>query len=305
MILGYGVARAMLPEESWHGHVFIGAILTATSVGITARVLKDLGHLNAVEGRIILGAAVIDDVLGLVVLAVVKGIVAGAATGAGVGVTEVLMIIGKAVGFLAAALVVGGHLAGWVFRFANVAYVPGVMLALALALCFGGALAAHAVGLAPIVGAFAVGLVLDDVHYQSLREREGHNVEELLHPIAGFLVPVFFVVTGAHVDLAVFGKPSVLGLAALLTVAALVGKQACALVVGGGLNRLAVGIGMIPRGEVGLIFAATGAATLLPSGQPVVGPDTYGAVVVMVMISTLVTPPLLAWQIRRGGVKAA
>jgi Kef-type K+ transport system membrane component KefB len=306
MALGYGVARWALPHETWHGHVFVGAILTATSVGITARVLKDLGHIGSVEGRIILGAAVIDDVLGLIVLAVVKGIVAGASTGAGVSAVGVLVIVAKAVGFLGGAMLIGGRLSNVVFRIANKAYVPGAMQATALALCFAGAYLAYLVGLAPIVGAFAVGLVLDDVHYKTLAEREGHGLEELVHPIAAFLVPVFFVVTGAHVDLSVLANPKILLFAALLTAAALVGKQACALATTErGLNRLAIGIGMIPRGEVGLIFAATGAATLLPSGEPVVGPNTYAAVVIMVMVSTLITPPLLAWQIRRRGVKAA
>ncbi len=306
MVLGYGVARWMLPDEPWHAHVFVGAILTATSVGITARVLKDLGQIHSVEGRIILGAAVIDDVLGLVVLAVVKGIVAGAASGAGVSAVTVLIIVAKAVGFLGGAMLIGGRLSKVVFRIADAAYVPGALLAAALALCFGGAYLAYLVGLAPIVGAFAVGLVLDDVNYRHLAEKEGHGLEELVHPIAAFLVPVFFVVTGAHVDLAVLGNPQILGFAALLTVAALVGKQACALAVTErGLNRLAVGFGMIPRGEVGLIFAATGAATFLPDGKPVVGPSTYAGVVIMVMVTTLITPPLLAWQIRRGGVRPA
>jgi len=210
------------------------------------------------------------------------------------------------VGFLGGAMLIGGRLSKVVFRIADVAYVPGALLATALALCFGGAYLAHLVGLAPIVGAFAVGLVLDQVNYHRLEDKEGHGLEQLVHPIAAFLVPVFFVITGAKVDLAVLGDTRILGFAALLTVAALLGKQACALAVTErGLNRLAIGFGMIPRGEVGLIFAATGAATLLPDGRPVVGPSTYAAVVIMVMISTLITPPLLTWQIARRGARPA
>jgi Kef-type K+ transport system membrane component KefB len=304
MALGFLVARALLPSETWHGHVFIGAILCATSVGITARVLKDLGAVGSIEGRIILGAAVIDDVMGLVVLAVVKGVVAGS-SGGGLSAVDVLVIVAKAVGFLGVAMAVGGSAARTLFTIANRVYVPGLLLAVALAFCFAASYAAYAVGLAPIVGAFAAGLVLERVHWGGLAEKEGHGLEELVHPIASFLVPVFFVITGFGVDLAVLGDAKILGFAALLTGAALAGKQVCALAtLEPGLNRLAVGIGMIPRGEVGLIFASVGAATLLPDGTPVVGPSTYAAVVIMVMISTLITPPLLAWQIRRRGVRS-
>lgn len=305
MGLGAGVARLMLPDATWHEHVFIGAILTATSVGITARVLKDLGAIASAEGRIILGAAVIDDVLGLIVLAVVKGIVVGASTGQGVGALEIAIIVGKAVAFLGGAIVVGGAASRLVFRVAERVYVPGLLLALALAACFGGALAAEAVGLAPIVGAFAVGLVLDRVHTQGVADQEGHGLEELVHPLTAVFVPVFFVVTGAKVDLAVLADGKIVLFGGLLTAAALVGKQACALVAGGGLNRLAIGVGMIPRGEVGLIFASVGAATLMPDGSPTVSPSTYAAVVMMVMITTLVTPPALTWAIKRGGARAS
>lgn len=297
--LGYGVAAFELPAATWHTHLFVGAILTATSVGITARVLKDMGAIASLEGRIILGAAVIDDVLGLVVLAVVKGVIAGAASGHGVGAVDVLIIVGKAVGFFAAAILVGGRLSHVVFRFADRLHIPGVLLAFALAMCFGGALLAHLVGLAPIVGAFAVGMILDRVQYKSVEEVEGHGLEDLVRPITAMLVPVFFVVTGAHVDVSQLGDRSALGFAALLTVAAIVGKLGCGLVVGGGVRRLAIGVGMIPRGEVGLIFAAVGATTLMPDGSAVVDPRTYAAVVIMIMITTLVTPPLLTRLLRK------
>jgi Kef-type K+ transport system membrane component KefB len=303
MGLGYGVAMLMLPDSTWHVHLFVGAILAATSVGITARVLKDLGVVGSVEGRIILGAAVIDDVLGLIVLAVVKGIALGASGGQGIGAVDVLVIVGKAVGFLGVAILIGGRVSRLVFKVADRVYVPGLLLALALGACFGAAIAAEALGMAGIIGAFAAGMVLDRVAYRPIEEKEGHGLESLVHPIAGMLVPVFFVVTGAKVQLAALADWSVLALGGLLTLAALVGKQACGLVAGKGLNRWAVGFGMIPRGEVGLIFAATGAATMLPGGQPVITPPIYAAIILMVMITTLVTPPLLTQAVRRGGMR--
>jgi Kef-type K+ transport system membrane component KefB len=154
------------------------------------------------------------------------------------------------------------------------------------------------VGLAPIVGAFAAGLVLDEVHYQALRDRDPRrrDVHELLRPIASFLVPVFFVLMGMGVDLRAFARGDILLFAAALTFVAILGKQACSLgVLERGADRLAVGLGMIPRGEVGLIFAGIG-ATLTIRGERVITPEIYSAVIVMVALTTLLTPPLLVWR---------
>ena len=297
MALGYFAARWLLPESSVYVHVFIGAVLTATSVGITARVLGDLGKVQTVEGRIILGAAVIDDVLGLVVLAVVRGIIEGAGR---LDAGGILLIIGKSLLFLGGALVIGPWLSRRLFRVAAYLQIRGLLLAMALAFCFALSALAGAIDLAAIVGAFAAGLILDEVAYKPLADREPVGLEEQVKPIATFLVPIFFVVTGSKVDLRVFADPATLGLAAALTVAAIVGKQVCGLaVVERGLDRLSVGIGMIPRGEVGLIFAAVGAALRLPDGTPVIDARTNAAVVVMVFATTLITPPVLSWSLRR------
>ena len=301
MALGYLCGRWLLPEASIYVHVFVGAVLTATSVGITARVLGDLGKVQSVEGRIILGAAVIDDVLGLIVLAVVRGVIEGAgAPGGGLDSAGVLLIVAKSVMFLGGAIVLGPWVSRRLFRVASYLQIRGLLLAMSLAFCFGLAALAGAVGLAAIVGAFAAGLVLDEVAYRPLRSREPHGLEEQIHPIAAFLVPVFFVVTGAKIDLRVFADPSTLWLAAMLTVAAVAGKQVCGLAaVGKGLDRLSIGVGMIPRGEVGLIFAAVGAALVLPDGTPVVDARTNAAIVVMVFATTLLTPPVLSWSLGR------
>ena len=300
MALGIGVSAWMHPGQSMLMHAFIGATLSATSVGLTARVLSDIGRAASVEGRIILGAAVIDDVLGLLVLAAVSGVISAADAGTAFSAGSLLVIVAKAVGFLAVAVFVGRWVSKYAFSMANRLRGEGILLTMTVAFCFTLSWLAGLAGLAPIVGAFAAGLVLDEMHYRVLLEREPHveSIEQLLGPISQLLVPVFFVLMGMAVDVTSFTRPDVLAFAGVLTVAAIVGKQACALgVLEKGADRLAIGLGMIPRGEVGLIFAATGAHLML-GGQPVIGPTTYAAIVLVVMVTTLVTPPLLAWSLK-------
>jgi len=300
MVLGYFVSSWFFPAHHPMTHWFVGATLTATSVGITARVLADLRRTDSKEGRIILGAAVIDDVMGLIVLAVVAGIIEAADRGAAFAPITVLWIVGKSLLFLIGAVVVGQWLSPRAFRLASRLRGEGLLLSVALAFCFGLAYLAGASGLAPIVGAFAAGLVLDEMHFRELRERKGEtrSMHELLQPIATFLVPVFFVLMGIRVDLGAFAQPGVLNFALVLTLAAVIGKQACSLgVLEKGCDRLAVGLGMIPRGEVGLIFAAIGAGLMI-AGERVVDDGVFSAVVIMVALTTLVTPPLLVWRLR-------
>ncbi|HSN88893.1 MAG TPA: cation:proton antiporter [Thermoanaerobaculia bacterium] len=298
--LGWGVSAWMLPDQDLLVHLFIGATLCATSVGITARVLADLGKLQARESRIILGAAVIDDVLGLVILAVVSGVISASNTGQELDSLAALAIIGKAFGFLVGAILIGGWLSPRVFRLASRLNVKGVLLALSLGVCFFLSYLADWIGLATIVGAFAAGLILDGVTYRDLGERTKHHIEELINPIAGFLVPVFFVLMGARVDVSSFGQVEVLGFAAMLSLAAIVGKMICAAgVLEKGLDRISVAVGMVPRGEVGLIFAGIGAQLVL-RGEPVISPPIFAAVVVMVIVTTLVTPPTLKVTLARG-----
>ncbi len=297
--LGWGVGAWLLPEHGPYVHAFRGATLTATSVGITARVLKDLGKSQTDEARVILGAAVIDDVLGLVILAVVTGIIAAANRGRSLGAGDVVVTLAKAVGFLVGALVLGVLFSRRLFSLAAKLRARGVLLATGLAFCFLLSWVAGLVGLAPIVGAFAAGLVLEEVHYRDFVDRGEHELEDLIEPISSFLVPIFFVVMGMRTELQSFVQPGVLGLAAALTAAAILGKQACALgVLGKGVDRLTVGLGMIPRGEVGLIFAGIGIA-LSVGGQRIVDEATFSAVVVMVIVTTMVTPPVLKWSLGR------
>ena len=303
-VLGWLVGALILPGESWYAHAFLGATLTATSVGITARVLKDLGKSTTAEARVILGAAVVDDVFGLVILAVLTGVITAANAGTPMAFGNVGLIVAKAVLFLGGALALGQVLSPRLFGLASRLHGRGVLLATALVLCFALSYAASRIGLAPIVGAYAAGLILEDVHYRPFTERGERRLEELLQPIGTFLVPLFFVLMGMRVDLTAFTHPEILGLAALLTVAAIAGKQACALgALGGKLDRLTIGLGMIPRGEVGLIFANIGLGLTI-GGAPVIDRSIYAAVVIMVIVTTLVTPPALRWSLERRPVSA-
>ncbi len=294
MGLGYWASAWMMPDASWMTHLFVGGTLTATSVGITARVLKDLGKSTTREARIVLGAAVADDVMGLVVMAVVSGLAAAAGTGGGTPDGEGAgLIVAKAVGFLAFALLAGRFWSQRAFGWAARMQVPGALIASCICFCFAMATLASLAGLAPIVGAFCAGVVLDEVHYKPFVDRGERKVEELLQPITALVVPVFFVLMGLRVDLRGFAEPKVLALAGLVTLVAVIGKQVCGLgVLEKDVDRLVVGIGMIPRGEVGLIFASLG-TTVLVGGLPVVSGQVFSALVMMVLLTTLVTPPML------------
>ncbi len=307
--LGWGVSAYFLPGESRLVHIFIGSVLCATSVGITARVLKDLGKLSLRESRIILGAAVIDDVIGLMILAVVIGTVTATIGGGSLSFVHVGWIGAKTAAFFVSAFALGHYAVPHIFRGAGRFRSRGTLLVLSIAFCFLLAWLAMKVELAAIVGAFAAGLVLDEAHIKFFRERGEHDLQELLKPVTTLLVPIFFVLMGMKVDLRVFARPQLLGFAVALTLAAIVGKQICSLAVAErGLNRLAIGLGMIPRGEVGLIIAGIGATLMLPGAagvpEPVIGPATFGAVVIMVIVTTLMTSPLLKWSLGRKKRKA-
>ena len=302
--LGWAVARYFLPDESSLAHIFVGATLCATSIGITARVLRDIGKVKLRESRIILGAAVIDDVLGLLILAVISGAIQGAATGESISASSIAIIATKAFAFLLAAMVAGHFVVPYLFKGVGRFKTGGIMLAFSIGFCFTLAWLAAIVGLAPIIGAFAAGLVLDEVHFKPFERSGETSLEELLRPLSTILVPIFFVLMGLRLDLRAFARPDIIVFAIVLTAAAIIGKQACSLSVAErGLNRLAIGVGMVPRGEVGLIFAGVGTGLTLPNihgtNEPVINTATFGAIVVMVIITTLATPPVLKWALSK------
>jgi len=299
LALGWAVGAWLLPQESTMVHLFLGAVLTATSIGITARVMRDLGYAHTIEARIILGAAVLDDVLGLVILAALTGVIAAVNQGGAVSAIAILGISVKALGFLFGSILLGVWLTPRVLGLVSRIRVRGMLLTTGLVLCFLLAYLGTRVGLSPIVGAFAAGLILESHQFRSFEESRDQSIESLLHPISTFLVPVFFVLTGFRVDLRTFQNPRIVLLALMLTVAAWLGKQACSLgVLERGANRLAIGLGMVPRGEVGLIFANVGAALTI-GGSPVITPELYSAAVIMILLTTLVTPAALQWSLGR------
>jgi Kef-type K+ transport system membrane component KefB len=298
---GWLVSSLWLPEQSAYVHAFIGATLCATSVGITARVLKESNRLKTREAKIILGAAVIDDVFGLVVLAVITGLVIGAGSGAGASAASVVWLVVKVSIFLVGSLLLGVFFAPRIARQVAKAKSRGMLFTFALAFCFLLSYLSTVIGLAAIVGAFAAGMILEGVPFQEFLQEGEHSPEEMLHPISTFLVPLFFLYMGIKIELATLFRFEVIGLALALTFAAIIGKQACGLAaLERGLNRLAIGLGMVPRGEVGLIFAGVG-LKLKIGEQPILNDRVFAAILVMVIITTLLTPPLLQWSFSRHG----
>ncbi len=298
--MGWAVAYAFSPDGPTLSHVFIGAMITATSIGITARVLRDLGHIHRREAQIILGAAVIDDVLALLLYGVVKSSIETASTGVELGFAAMLVIIATSIGFLIVAILIGMYVMPYVFRSISTFESRSFIIGFSVAICFITAFFATQVGLAAIIGAFAAGMILDEVHFEHFLDHRKHHLEDFLAPLTAFLSPIFFVWVGLSVDLSAFGRVSVLLFAGTLTLVAIISKLVCGLAVfGRGVNRLAVGIGMIPRGEVGLFFASLGAGLLLKSADGtsirIVDADTYSAIVILSIVTTVITPSLLKW----------
>jgi Kef-type K+ transport system membrane component KefB len=268
--------------------VFAGAALTATSIGITSKVLSELGHLKSTEGQIIVGAAVIDDVLGIIVLAVVASL---AKTGE-VDLLNVVYLIGSATGFLLGAILLGKFFNQSFVAIADRLQTRGALVIPAITFALVMAFFANIIHLEAILGAFAAGLVLDETDKRK-------ELDQRIIPIADILVPIFFVTVGAKADLSVLNPVIAenregLIIATFLIAVAIVGKVVTGWVVFGqpGINRLAIGVGMIPRGEVGLVFAGIGSA----SG--VLSKPLEAAIIVMVILTTFLAPPLLQLALR-------
>lgn len=310
----------LLPGLGTNAYLFLGATLAATSVGITGRVFRDLGRLDAPEARIVLGAAVIDDVLGLVILAVVSGLVQAGSVSLG----EVTSIIINAVLFLVGSIVIGRTLAPHSSRWlAQIDKGQSMLFAQVLATGLFLAWLAHLAGLAPIIGAFAAGLLFEPVFFktfetpvivreveallpsgahtlaerlrQALTHHASHQHEHMLEPIGYFFVPVFFVLTGMQVDLSTLANPATVAVALGVTAAAVAGKLLAGFAAGRGARASVVGWGMVPRGEVGLIFAMVG------KQLGVISEAMFSVIVIMVILTTLMAPPALTMLLRKNG----
>lgn len=313
----------LLPDAEFNTLLFLGAALTATSVGITARVFKDLGKLQTRESQIVLGAAVIDDVMGLIILAVVSAIVTIGSITSG----AIAMIVLKAVLFLGGAIAIGQFMAPTIsLWFSKIHTGVGMKFTLAFSIGLLFAFAAAKLGLAPIIGAFAGGLILDAVVFRRFKRPEyveeiaeiaeeaqaptkgrladmvhryeHRHIEDLIEPVAQVFVPLFFVVTGMAVDLTTFADTSILMTALGITAAAFAGKLVAGLFAGKGTNKWIVGFGMVPRGEVGLIFATIGA------GLGVITGGTFSVIIIMVILTTLLTPPILTTLLKKSEAQA-
>lgn len=286
--LGYGAAVWWLHQPP-HTALFLGAALTATSVGITARTFGDLKMSERPEAKVVLGAAVADDVLGLIILAVVSGM----ATTGGFALVDAARVTGLAVVFLFGSLVLGIVGAPFILRQVSRMRTRAALAIAAVNFCFLMAALAHVIGgLAPIVGAFAAGLVLSTTDHKL-------HFEERIKPVADLFIPVFFVLMGAAMPVsdlnpATAAGRATLGIALALSLVAVLGKVVGGLTVPAkGLDRLIIGVGMVPRGEVGLIFASVGLS------RGLLDRDLFTSLVLMVMLTTFVTPPLLKMVARR------
>lgn len=315
----FAVGPLLLPGLDFNSYLFLGATLAATSVGITGRVFRDLGKLKMPEAQIVLGAAVIDDVLGLVILAVVSSLVQAGS----VSIGQVALIIGEAVAFLGGSIAIGRAIAPYLLaRASRLDSSHSMLFSLVLVTGLFMAWLAHAIGLAPIIGAFAAGLLFEPVFLREfetpklvqdiepllpatvdaeklqkirgvLAKHTSHQHEHMIEPIGYFFVPVFFVLTGMQVDLTALADPQVVMIALGITAAAVVGKLAAGFVAGQGKNPWLVGWGMVPRGEVGLIFAMVG------KNLGVMSEAMFSVIVIMVILTTLLTPPILTMLLRR------
>jgi Na+:H+ antiporter len=280
-LLGIFVLEWLEPGASFAAHLFVAGILTATSVAISARVFRDLGQEQRGEARIVLGAAVIDDILGLVILAVATALVVHGA----VGVGFVAAVTARAVLFLLASVGIGIWITPLVLKKLARFHVANLYLLFGVGLAFVFSWLATLFGLATIVGAFAAGIVLEDFFRDKIEE--GHSLRGLLSPLESLIVPIYFVLMGMQVKLDTFASSNTLSIAAALTVVAIAGKLVSGIVCLKRYRWLAIGVAMVPRGEVGLIFASIGRSL------GVVSDAVFSAVVAMVLVTTFIAPPFL------------
>jgi Kef-type K+ transport system membrane component KefB len=284
---GLGGVWAHASGYDWGKSLFIAAAFVATSAGITARVLQELNALQRVESKVILGAAVIDDILAMLLL----GVVVSLQGGEGFNLTHLLTTLVGAIGFIAVIGFGGARAMRWNSSWLDKPRAQNSALTIVLALCLGLAYVSTLFGLAAIIGAFLAGMIASET-------RQQHTLEKQVQPLLSLLTPFFFVITGSKIDLQQLASGDALVTLAIVTVIAIVSKLA-----GGFLGALSlgkrsatiVGFGMVPRGEVGVVIASLGLAAGVFSDR------TYAIIVAMSLLTAMVTPPVLAWMLKRGG----
>jgi Kef-type K+ transport system membrane component KefB len=307
MALGLLGAYLLLPKGTPYAvDLFIGACLCATSIGISASVLRERNASDSKEGRVVIGAAVIDDVLGLLVLVAVSGLAEASSRGGHLPWGDLGRTLSLAFVFLALALTVGRWLSPRIFGLASRFRGEEILLPFALAFAFALAYLGSLVGLATIVGAYAAGLILEHKHVETLQTKERRSLEEMVHPVVAIFAPLFFVLTGASIDPSVLTHPSTLTMAGVLTVAGIFGKYISGYAAGGGASVPVVGWGMVPRGEVGLIFVSVG-RTIKINGEPLLSPEVQAGVLGAILLTTILGPIGLSWVLGRdkGSAKVA
>jgi Kef-type K+ transport system membrane component KefB len=288
-LLGFGATFVLRPELPFNSMMFIAATLGATSVGISAQVLHEAGYNKSRAGQIVLGAAVCDDILGLIVLAIVSGVIVSGS----VNVGEILLIIAISALFLTGAVALGPHVVRYSAHIMRRLDLVEAKMFTSYLFVMVLAWIANLAGLATIVGAFAAGVIMSDAQFHRYEQDDDRTfkIRELIMPLEVILVPIFFILMGMQVKLESFFSWPVLTVAGGLLVAAVIGKLAAGLGARRPVNRLAVGIGMLPRGEIGLVFAAIGRSL------GVLDDAIFSAIVLMVIVTTLLAPPWLKHEL--------
>lgn len=284
LILGYFAAMILLPDHDPNLYLFVGATLCATSIGITARVFKDLGKIDIPEARIVLGAAVIDDILGLIILAVVAGIISSGTVQFG----EILLILLKSILFLGITLYAGKKFLRRQIKVAAILDKKNLRLLFPFTLLIFLAWLSDKIGLASIVGAFAAGLIIKEEYFNDIANDKYKTVKHVIEPIEMIFAPIFFVIMGLQVDISAFANFDILGIALILTLIGVLGKLISG-IFAKGLDKKIIGIGMVPRGEVGLIFASIG------KGIGILDNALFSTIIIVVILTTFITPPWLKW----------
>jgi len=287
-LLGYFATMILLPDHDHNLYLFVGATLCATSIGITARVFKDMGKLNIPEARIVLGAAVIDDILGLIILAVVAGIISSGS----IQIPEILIILLKAILFLGITLYAGKKFLRKQIKVVAILDNKNIRLLFPFALLIFLSWLSDRIGLASIVGAFAAGLIIKEEYFKEVAKDKYKSVKDVIEPIEMIFAPVFFVIMGLQVDISAFANFNILGIALILTLVAILGKLISG-IFAKGLDKKIIGIGMVPRGEVGLIFASIGKV------MGILDNALFSAIIIVVILTTFITPPWLKWAFSR------